>query len=145
VLRSLCSYRKSNFCLSISRAQTGERAVTRLEYEQIHGRKYRNAMCHQLWDNPAPPRRILTTSHAKRFAVSTTIVRTPFPVIRASNSRDSTSPSLLALRSKEGIVITHDNPGVASSENGVRMIDLAERTQFSRMISSNEENSESSP
>jgi hypothetical protein len=44
------SYRKSNFCLSVSRAQTGERAVARLEYEQIHGRKYRNAMCHQLWE-----------------------------------------------------------------------------------------------
>jgi len=61
-------------------------------------------------------------------------------VIRANNSRDSTSPPLLALQSKEGIVITHDNPGVASSENGVRMVDLAERTQFFRMISSSEKN-----
>jgi hypothetical protein len=37
--------RKSDFV----RAQTGERAVTRQEYEQIHGRKYQSSICHQLW------------------------------------------------------------------------------------------------
>ena len=34
------------------RAQTGERAVTRQEYEQIHGRQYLSSICHQLWDDP---------------------------------------------------------------------------------------------
>ena len=34
------------------RAQTGERAVTRQEYEQIHGRQYLSAICSQLWDDP---------------------------------------------------------------------------------------------
>ena len=34
------------------RAQTGERAVTREEYEQIHGRQYLSSICHQLWDDP---------------------------------------------------------------------------------------------
>jgi MoaA/NifB/PqqE/SkfB family radical SAM enzyme len=34
------------------RAQTGERAVTRQEYVQIHGRKYQSSICHQLWDDP---------------------------------------------------------------------------------------------
>jgi MoaA/NifB/PqqE/SkfB family radical SAM enzyme len=34
------------------RAQAGERAVTRQEYEQIHGRKYLSSICHQLWDDP---------------------------------------------------------------------------------------------
>jgi MoaA/NifB/PqqE/SkfB family radical SAM enzyme len=33
-------------------AQTGERAVTRQEYEQIHGRQYMSSICHQLWDDP---------------------------------------------------------------------------------------------
>jgi MoaA/NifB/PqqE/SkfB family radical SAM enzyme len=34
------------------RAQTGERAVTREEYEQIHGKAYMKSLCHQLWDTP---------------------------------------------------------------------------------------------
>lgn len=34
------------------RAQTGERAVTREEYEQLHGRQYLSSICHQLWDDP---------------------------------------------------------------------------------------------
>jgi len=34
------------------RGQTGERAVTRQEYEQIHGRAYVSATCNQLWDEP---------------------------------------------------------------------------------------------
>jgi MoaA/NifB/PqqE/SkfB family radical SAM enzyme len=55
-----------NFCTKISwdakfspirnsefvRAQTGERAVTRQEYEQIYGRQYLSSICHQLWDDP---------------------------------------------------------------------------------------------
>jgi hypothetical protein len=44
--------------------------------------------------------------------------------------RDSTSPPLLAPLSEEGI-IARDNPDVMACE----MVDLAERTQFSRMIS----------
>ena len=34
------------------RAQTGEQAVTRQEYEEIHGRKYLHGVCLQLWDDP---------------------------------------------------------------------------------------------
>ena len=34
------------------RAQTGERAVTRREHEQIYGRSYLGSICHQLWDDP---------------------------------------------------------------------------------------------
>jgi MoaA/NifB/PqqE/SkfB family radical SAM enzyme len=34
------------------RVQTGEPAVTRQEYEQIHGRKYESSICYQLWDDP---------------------------------------------------------------------------------------------
>jgi MoaA/NifB/PqqE/SkfB family radical SAM enzyme len=34
------------------RAQTGERAVTRQEYEQMYGRQYLSSICHQLWDDP---------------------------------------------------------------------------------------------
>jgi MoaA/NifB/PqqE/SkfB family radical SAM enzyme len=34
------------------RAQTGEPAITRQEYEQIHGRQYLSGICHQLWDGP---------------------------------------------------------------------------------------------
>jgi MoaA/NifB/PqqE/SkfB family radical SAM enzyme len=34
------------------RAQTGELAVTRQEYEQTHEKTYLNAICHQLWDTP---------------------------------------------------------------------------------------------
>jgi MoaA/NifB/PqqE/SkfB family radical SAM enzyme len=34
------------------RAQTGEQAVTRQEYEEIHGRKYLREACQQLWDDP---------------------------------------------------------------------------------------------
>jgi MoaA/NifB/PqqE/SkfB family radical SAM enzyme len=34
------------------RAQMGERALTRHEYEQSHGRPYLNSFCHQLWENP---------------------------------------------------------------------------------------------
>ena len=34
------------------RAETGEQAVTREEYEQIHGRKYVRETCLQLWDHP---------------------------------------------------------------------------------------------
>jgi MoaA/NifB/PqqE/SkfB family radical SAM enzyme len=34
------------------RAQTGEQAVTRQEYEELHGRKYLREACHQLWDFP---------------------------------------------------------------------------------------------
>jgi MoaA/NifB/PqqE/SkfB family radical SAM enzyme len=34
------------------RAQTGEPAVTREEYERVHGEKYKNKICHQLWDIP---------------------------------------------------------------------------------------------
>jgi MoaA/NifB/PqqE/SkfB family radical SAM enzyme len=34
------------------RAQTGELAVTRQEYEQMNGKTYLNAICHQLWDLP---------------------------------------------------------------------------------------------
>ena len=34
------------------RAQTGERAATRQEYEQIYGRQYLSSICHQLWDDP---------------------------------------------------------------------------------------------
>ena len=34
------------------RAQTGEQAVTREEYERIHGKKYLSEICHPLWDEP---------------------------------------------------------------------------------------------
>lgn len=34
------------------RAQTGEHAVTRREYEELHGRKYAAEICQQLWDEP---------------------------------------------------------------------------------------------
>jgi hypothetical protein len=34
------------------RAQTGERALTRQEYEQIYGRQYLSSICQQLWDDP---------------------------------------------------------------------------------------------
>lgn len=34
------------------RAETGEQAVTRKEYEQIHGHKYVRETCLQLWDHP---------------------------------------------------------------------------------------------
>jgi MoaA/NifB/PqqE/SkfB family radical SAM enzyme len=34
------------------RAQTGEQAVTRQEYEEIHGRKYLREACLQLWEQP---------------------------------------------------------------------------------------------
>ena len=34
------------------RAQTGEQAVTREEYERVHGRKYAQDICEQLWDEP---------------------------------------------------------------------------------------------
>ena len=34
------------------RAQTGERAVTREEYEELYGRQYLSSICHQLWDDP---------------------------------------------------------------------------------------------
>ena len=34
------------------RAQTGEQALTREEYEGIHGKKYASGICHQLWDEP---------------------------------------------------------------------------------------------
>jgi MoaA/NifB/PqqE/SkfB family radical SAM enzyme len=34
------------------RAQTGERAVNREEYERIHGDPYLKSACHQLWDAP---------------------------------------------------------------------------------------------
>jgi MoaA/NifB/PqqE/SkfB family radical SAM enzyme len=34
------------------RAQTSELAITRQEYEQIHGRQYLSGICHQLWDGP---------------------------------------------------------------------------------------------
>jgi MoaA/NifB/PqqE/SkfB family radical SAM enzyme len=33
-------------------AETGRDAVTREEYEAAHGRKYLDAICHQLWDDP---------------------------------------------------------------------------------------------
>jgi MoaA/NifB/PqqE/SkfB family radical SAM enzyme len=34
------------------RVETGENAVTREEYERIHGERYLAAICHQLWDDP---------------------------------------------------------------------------------------------
>jgi len=34
------------------RVETGESAVTREEYERIHGERYLGAICQQLWDNP---------------------------------------------------------------------------------------------
>jgi MoaA/NifB/PqqE/SkfB family radical SAM enzyme len=34
------------------RAQTGEQAVTRQEYEELHGRRYAGEICRQLWDDP---------------------------------------------------------------------------------------------
>jgi MoaA/NifB/PqqE/SkfB family radical SAM enzyme len=34
------------------RAETGEQALTREEYERIHGKKYLSNICHQLWDEP---------------------------------------------------------------------------------------------
>src|SRR6476660_915223 len=34
------------------RAETGEQAVTREEYERIHGDMYLNNICHQMWDQP---------------------------------------------------------------------------------------------
>ena len=34
------------------RSQTGEQALTREEYEHVHGRKYARQICDQLWDNP---------------------------------------------------------------------------------------------
>ena len=34
------------------RAQTGEEAVSREEYEQMRGEKYVSQICDQLWDNP---------------------------------------------------------------------------------------------
>lgn len=34
------------------REQTGEPALTRDEYEQMHGRKYLRGLCERLWDNP---------------------------------------------------------------------------------------------
>jgi MoaA/NifB/PqqE/SkfB family radical SAM enzyme len=34
------------------RAETGERAVTREEYNRIHGKAYLSSICHQLWDLP---------------------------------------------------------------------------------------------
>ena len=34
------------------RAQTGEQALTRQEYEELHGSAYAQQICTQLWDNP---------------------------------------------------------------------------------------------